>query len=101
MKVLACESGWARISTIDEGVDERGVEGMRVDEDVMVVRWPQTVFSSRSSCTWTSRVESKAKTWPWIVTLGLPFRWALEDVDVCIYMSMMSVSHQQRRKSGK
>ena len=41
---------------------------MRVDEDDVVVRWPQTVqplFLYRNK----SRVESKTKTWPWIVTL--------------------------------
>jgi hypothetical protein len=41
---------------------------------------------SRSSCTGTSRVESKRKRWPWIVTLVLPFWWALEGVDVYIIL---------------
>ena len=44
MKVIACGSrSDGHESRIDEGVDERGVEGMRVDEMLVVVRWPQTV----------------------------------------------------------
>ena len=40
----ACGSRWAHESRIEEGVDERGVEVMRVvDEDGVVVREPQTV----------------------------------------------------------
>ena len=30
-------------SRIGEGVDERDVEGMRVDKDFLVARWPPTV----------------------------------------------------------
>ena len=46
MMMMACRSldRDGDESRVGEGVDDRGVEGMRVDADFVVVRWPQSVY---------------------------------------------------------
>ena len=54
-----CGSRDGHESRIGEGVDERGVEGMHVDDDVVEVRKPQTVDDVSLSMIESRRVEDE------------------------------------------